>query len=66
MRSIFALMFVAGILTFALGKRIGWDIRNMAGARGNLDLLRSVLYVLVIVSMMYGLSSYSTIHLPNI
>jgi len=60
-RSIFALMFVAGILTFALAvKGLGGTSGTWQGQRGNLDLLGSVLYVLVIVSMMYGLSSYST------
>lgn len=60
-RSIFALLFVAGILTFAFAvKGLGGASGAWQGQRENLDLLGSVLYVLVIVSMMYGLSSYST------
>lgn len=59
-RSIFALTFIVGVITFLLTIKLPKASPVPQEQEQSMDLLGSILYILVIVSMMYGLSAYAT------
>ncbi len=58
-RSIFILTFIAGVITFILAVK---ELPALAleGPKQSMDYPGSILFVLIIVGMMYGLSAFST------
>jgi EmrB/QacA subfamily drug resistance transporter len=60
-RSIFLVTFIIGVITFALAKMVlPSSSDSLRGTVKEMDLIGSLLFIITIFSMMYGLSAYST------
>ncbi len=60
-RSIFVLTLIVGIAAFLMAVKLPTASEAPKGQEQSMDLFGSALYVLVIVTMMYGLSAYATV-----